>query len=86
LRDREDIRSAFVRALALHGFEVTDIKRINRKEFDVVAVRSDVIFNLQCKNNWIDLSALESDRKLFLRTNHRLVSYYRRALLKEEGR
>ena len=26
---------------------------------DVVAVKIDVIFNFQCKNNWIDLGSLE---------------------------
>ncbi|MBZ9772298.1 hypothetical protein [Mesorhizobium sp. CO1-1-8] len=68
------------------GFTITEIKRINRKEFDVVATRHDVIYNLQCKNNWIDLSKVESDRALYVRYNRKLTSYYIRALAKEERR
>jgi Holliday junction resolvase len=68
------------------GFMVTDIKRINRKEFDVVATRGDVIFNIQCKNNWIDLSKIEAERALFIRYNRSLTNYYSRALKKERGR
>jgi hypothetical protein len=56
-----------------HGFDVPDIKRINRKEFDVIAVKNGVIFNLQCKNNWIDLGRLEADRESFVKLNRRLV-------------
>src|SRR3546814_9302283 len=58
--------------LASYGFAVTDITRINRQEFDVVTVLGDVIHNLQCKNNWIDLGKLESDRRLLPRYNRRL--------------
>ena len=68
------------------NFQVTDIKRINRKEFDVVAIKQGVIFNIQCKNNWIDLSKIEAERDLFIRYNRRLVTYYERALKKEQGR
>jgi hypothetical protein len=50
-----------------HGFRVTDIKRVNRKEFDVVAVKNDVIFNFPCKNNWIDLRRIESDSSSFVK-------------------
>jgi hypothetical protein len=91
-RRRFQIHSGFIfekmvkRELGAHGFKVTDIKRINRKEFDVVAVRNDVIFNFQCKNNWIDLGGLESDRVSFVKFNRRLISYYQRALAKEEKR
>jgi hypothetical protein len=69
--------------LAEMGFRVTNIKRINRKEFDVVAVAGDVIYNFQCKNNWIDLSKVEADRPLFVRYNRSLTNYYTRALAKE---
>lgn len=65
---------------------MTDIKRINRKEFDVVATRGGVIFNLQCKNNWIDLSKIEAEPALFVRYNRSLTNYYARALKKERGR
>ncbi len=72
--------------LASYGFTVTDITRINRQEFDVVTVLGDVIHNFQCKNNWIDLSKLESDRRLLARYNRRLDRYYRVALRKEADR
>lgn len=68
------------------GFAVTNIKRINRKEFDVVATRDGVIFNIQCKNSWIDLSKIESERELFVRYNRSLTNYYSRALKKERSR
>ncbi|MER8601224.1 hypothetical protein NKH09_25715 [Mesorhizobium sp. M1339] len=68
------------------GLTVTEIKRINRKEFDVVATRHDVIYNLQCKNNWIDLGKVESNRGLYVRYNRKLTNYYIRALAKEERR
>jgi len=72
--------------LASYGFTVTDITRINRQEFDVVTVLGDVIHNFQCKNNWIDLGKLESDRRLLARYNRRLDRYYRSALRKEAAR
>ncbi|MCC8955024.1 hypothetical protein H8B02_16725 [Bradyrhizobium sp. Pear77] len=68
------------------GFAVTGIKRINRAEFDVVTVRGDTIYNFQCKNNWIDLSKLETDRRLLARYNRSLDRYYRSALAKEKNR
>lgn len=91
-RRRFQIHSGFIfekmikRELEKKAFNVTDIKRINRKEFDVVAVKDGVIFNLQCKNNWIDLNRLEKDKDSFVTFNRRLISYYRRALAKEEKR
>jgi hypothetical protein len=72
--------------LAAYGFTVTDITRINHQEFDVVTVLGDVIHNFQCKNNWIDLGKLESNRRLLARYNRRLDRYYRSALRKEAGR
>ncbi len=72
--------------LASYGFTVTGVTRINRQEFDVVTILGDVIHNFQCKNNWIDLGKLESDRRLLARYNRRLDRYYRTALSKEEGR
>jgi len=72
--------------LARYGFKVTDITRINRQEFDVVTILGDVIHNFQCKNNWIDLGKLESDRRLLARYNRRLDRYYRTALRKEVER
>lgn len=68
------------------GFHVRPIKRISRREFDVVATRGDVIFNLQCKNNALDLSLIETAPRLVASANRRLVAYYRRALRKERSR
>lgn len=51
----------------------------------VVATRSGVIFNIQCKNNWIDLSRIEADRTLYVRYNRSLTNYYARALKKERN-
>lgn len=89
---RYQIRSGFIfeanvkKALSEQGFHVTDIKRINRKEFDVVTVLDNVIYNVQCKNNLIDLSKIESNPRLFARYNRRLDRSYASALLKEENR
>lgn len=91
-RRRFQIHAGFIfedmvkRDLSAMGFQVTDVKRINRKEFDVVTVHRDVIYNFQCKNNWIDLAKVESDRALFVRYNRSLANYYRRALQKERKR
>lgn len=91
-RRRFQIHAGFIfedmvkRDLDLMGFTVTKTKRINRKEFDVIAIRGDTIFNIQCKNNWIDLSKISTDRKLFVRYNKSLTGYYERALTKERNR
>jgi hypothetical protein len=91
-RKRFQIHTGFIfedmvkRDLEALGFTLTGIKRINRKEFDVVTTRNGVIHNFQCKNNAIDLTLIESDRELFVRYNRSLVNYYRKALSKEEGR
>lgn len=91
-RRRFQIHAGFIfedmvkRDLDRMGFTVTSIKRINRKEFDVVATRGSVIFNIQCKNNWIDLSKIEAERALFVRYNRSLTNYYARALKKERSR
>lgn len=89
---RFQIRSGFIfeenvkASLALQGFTVTEIKRINRKEFDVVAVLGPVIYNLQCKNNLVDLSHIETDAPRFARYNRQLDRYYASALAKEQAR
>jgi hypothetical protein len=91
-RRRFQIHAGFIfedvvkRDLEEMGFNVTDIKRINRKEFDVVTTLGGVIYNFQCKNNWIDLAKVESDRALYVRYNRALTNYYAKALVKEEGR
>lgn len=91
-RRRFQIHAGFIfedmvkRDLSAMGFNVTDIKRINRKEFDVVTTHGEVIYNFQCKNNWVDLAKVESERALFVRYNRYLTSYYGRALRKEWAR
>lgn len=75
------VRSGFIfeesvrRKLTAQGFKVQDIRRIERKEFDVIALDGDVIYNIQCKNNLVDLR-VESDRKRFARYNRYLDGYY----------
>lgn len=89
---RFQIRAGFIfensvkEALSKQGFTVTNVKRINRKEFDVVTVLDKVIYNVQCKNNLVNLSKIEPDPVLFARYNRRLDRYYARALIKEEAR
>jgi len=89
---RFQVRSGFIfeqqvkDALAEQGFVVSDIKRIDRKEFDVVATKAGVIFNVQCKNNLVDLARMEENPILFARYNKRLDRYYETALRKEESR
>ncbi len=73
-------------ALAQQGFVVSEIKRIDHKEFDVVATSDGIIYNVQCKNNLVDIAHIEGDPGLFSRYNKRLVRYYEKALLKEERR
>lgn len=72
--------------LKQQGFTVQDITRINRHEFDVVTVRDGVIWNVQCKNNFVDLACVEADASRFARYNSMLVRSYERALTKEHNR
>lgn len=74
------------KVLESNGVTVTDIRRINRKEFDVVAVNGKEILNFQCKNNFFDISSLHIDYKKITRANNTLIRYYEKALEKEEGR
>ncbi|WP_116357888.1 hypothetical protein [Cupriavidus taiwanensis] len=89
---RYQIRSGFIfegtlkKALEAQGFKIQDIKRVNRAEFDVVAVLEGVIYNLQCKNNLVDLDRIETDVKKFARYNRTLDKAYAAALDKERGR
>lgn len=72
--------------LSAQGFAVQDIKRINRREFDVVTVRDGVIWNVQCKNNFLDLSTVDADAHRFARYNRALVTSYEKALDKDRRR
>ncbi|KQY80978.1 hypothetical protein ASD35_03800 [Pelomonas sp. Root1444] len=89
---RYQIRSGFIfensvkAALRAHGFHVTEIKRVGRAEFDVVATLDGVIYNVQCKNNLVDLNRIEADVRRFFRYNRSLDEAYRKALEKERGR
>lgn len=89
---RYQIRSGFIfensvkAALRAQGFDVTQIKRVGRAEFDVVATLEGVIYNVQCKNNLVDLSRIEADVQKFVRYNRYLELIYRKALEKERAR
>jgi hypothetical protein len=89
---RYQIRSGFIfeksvkAALRAQGFDVTEIKRVGRAEFDVVATLDGVIYNVQCKNNLVDLNRIEADVRRFVRYNRSLDLAYRKALEKERGR
>jgi hypothetical protein len=91
-KKRFQIRAGFIfegsvkAVLEKQGFVVQDIVRINRQEFDVVALRDDVIWNVQCKNNFIGLSRVDSDAVAFARYNRGLVMSYEKALVKERNR
>lgn len=72
--------------LAGQGFTIPDVKRIVRREFDVIALLDGVVFNVQCKNNRLDLTQFERYPARFARHNRRLDRYYAKALLMEESR
>lgn len=91
-RKRFQIRAGFIfedlvkAALEKQGFAVQDIVRINRQEFDVVTLRDGVVWNVQCKNNFVGLSSVDSDAVAFARYNRSLVLSYEQALVKERNR
>ena len=86
------INSGFVfermvsKSLEAQGFYITDVKRIDKKEFDVVALREGKIYNFQCKNNYIDMRLASGEANIFIRYNKRLIKYYERSLKKELAR
>lgn len=89
---RFQIRSGFIfeakvkEELAKQGFDISDVKRIDGSEFDVLAIRDGVVYNVQCKNNLVDLARMENDPRLFARYNRGLDRYYADAIRKEEAR
>lgn len=91
-RKRFQIRAGFIfeqavaKELERQGFALQSITRVNRHEFDVVTVRNGTIWNVQCKNNFLDLGKLERDPARFARYNRNLVLSYARALTKESRR
>lgn len=93
--DREkrfQIRAGFIfedavaEELGVQGFAVQEVTRINRREFDVVTLRDGMVWNVQCKNNFVELESVESDPQRFARYNQALVRSYERALAKERDR
>lgn len=72
--------------LKKHGFHLTGITRINRKEFDVITIKDGIVHNFQCKNNFLDISTINLAYKKLGRLNRMLCRYYERALVKEEKR
>lgn len=89
---RFQIRSGFIfesrvrKDLSAQGFSIQETKRIERKEFDVIAIRDGVVFNVQCKNNLVDPSWIDLNPARFIRTNRLLEKYYERAIVKERSR
>lgn len=69
--------------LEQHAYELTGITRINKKEFDVITIKDNHIYNFQCKNNNIDISKIQDEPKRMARLNKRLINYYNRAFIKE---
>lgn len=75
------------KVLGEFGYKGTGIKRINRKEYDVVCIKDDCIYNFQCKNNSVSVS--QQGKDWFKRTCdniRRLNKYYEKALDKEDKR
>ncbi len=68
------------------GFAPTNITRINQKEFDLITIKDDKVYNFQCKNNFIDISRVNFDYKIIGRFNKRLCRYYEKAFDKEVKR
>jgi len=75
-----------VEILKDHGFQMTGITRINRKEFDVVTTRDGRIHNFQCKNNFFEISVVDLDYQKTARLNNKLCTYYESAYNKEVQR
>lgn len=76
------------KVLAEFGYDVRcDVKRINRKEFDVVCVKDDCIYNFQCKNNSVSVSLQGGDWfRWTCSAIRRLNRYYEKELSKEDSR
>lgn len=68
------------------GFMPTNITRINHKEFDLITIKDNKVYNFQCKNNFIDISRVSFDYKKIGRFNKRLCRYYEKAFDKEVKR
>lgn len=71
-----------------YGFTVMEnCKRLEHKEFDVVCVKGDCIYNFQCKNNYFDASSIDLNQvDVICRYHKRLAKYYDKSLTKENNR
>lgn len=69
-----------------YGYVPTNITRINHKEFDLITLKNEAVYNFQCKNNYFPVSNVSMEYKLLARLNRLLYKYYERALIKEEKR
>ncbi len=70
-----------------YGFDSTETKRIHHQEFDVICLKDGRAYNFQCKNNFLDINALNTHNIVRIsRQNKKLVKYYVKALEKENLR
>jgi hypothetical protein len=72
--------------LAEYGFALTNITRINHKEFDLITIKDNKVYNFQCKNNFLDISRVDYNYKKIGKLNRLLCRYYKKALIKEVQR
>lgn len=91
-KKRFQIRSGFLfenkvrEILKGTGFTVSKVRRIQRREFDLVTTKNSVIHNFQCKNTFIDGRLIEGEPARYARYNNAVVRSHRRALDKERAR
>lgn len=91
-KKRFQIRSGFIfekkvrAALEPAGFVVAEVKRIKRREFDVVTTKAGVIHNFQCKNTLLDGRLIEGEPARYARHNRNIVRAHRNAIAKERSR
>ncbi|PQJ09613.1 hypothetical protein CJD36_016875 [Flavipsychrobacter stenotrophus] len=72
--------------LTKNGFNVLPIKRIKRKEFDLITTKNGKVYNFQCKNNFLDITKVGMNYKKIGRLIKLLCTSYEKALVKEAGR
>ncbi|MDX2136003.1 MAG: hypothetical protein SFV52_14560 [Saprospiraceae bacterium] len=86
------INSGFVfedkvsKILEKKGYALTNFTRIKHKEFDLITIKDNKVYNFQCKNNYIDISRVNYNYMLIGRLNKQLCRYYEKSLVKEENR
>ncbi len=91
-KKRFQIRSGFIfekkvsAILQEAGFSIAQVKRIKRREFDVVTTKAGVIHNFQCKNTLLDGRLVEGEPARYARHNRNIVRAHRNAITKERGR